>query len=225
MDRKYIDAHHIVERYLADRLPPADKEAFEAYYVAHPEMLDEMEAVAALKVGFGALPAAPPAAAPRHYARFVPAAIAAVLLAAVAAWLLNRPTLETSPALMAARTEELRAGLPAGKSVRIDHQRGIDADAAIELPAQPRALRLRVQPDATLEAASYRLTLLSVGADAEPRTVASLGALQADAEGLVVVFLDSAVLQPGSYELQLADATNSASEEDRFSVAVSAPAP
>src|SRR5437868_10856891 len=51
MDRKYIDDHHVVARYLADQLPDAEREAFEAYYIEHPQMLQEMETAARLKVG------------------------------------------------------------------------------------------------------------------------------------------------------------------------------
>src|SRR5690242_9172553 len=51
MDRRYIDDHHIVARYLADTLPDAEREAFEAYYLEHPEIVREMEAAARFKVG------------------------------------------------------------------------------------------------------------------------------------------------------------------------------
>ena len=46
MDRKFIDDHHIVARYLADQLPDTLREEFEAYYLEHPEVVQELEATA-----------------------------------------------------------------------------------------------------------------------------------------------------------------------------------
>ncbi len=49
MDRKQIDDEHIVARYLADQLTPAEAEAFEAYYTQHPRMVREIEYALRLK--------------------------------------------------------------------------------------------------------------------------------------------------------------------------------
>ncbi len=57
MDRQYIDDHHIVARYLADQLAEAEREAFEVYYLEHPEMLREIEATARFKAGLAQLQA------------------------------------------------------------------------------------------------------------------------------------------------------------------------
>lgn len=51
MDCKYIEDHHIVARYLADRLSDAERQSFEAYYLANPDVVQDMQAVARLKVG------------------------------------------------------------------------------------------------------------------------------------------------------------------------------
>ena len=55
MDRKYIDDHHIAARYLAEQLDEAEREAFEAYYLQHPDVLRDMEAAARLKTGLAQL--------------------------------------------------------------------------------------------------------------------------------------------------------------------------
>ena len=55
MDRQYIDDHHIVARYLADRLPEPEREAFETYYLEHPEIVREIEAAARFKSGLAQL--------------------------------------------------------------------------------------------------------------------------------------------------------------------------
>src|SRR5512138_3501948 len=55
MDRKQIEAEHIVARYLADQLSPAQAEEFEAYYTQHPSMVREIEHALRLKEGLATL--------------------------------------------------------------------------------------------------------------------------------------------------------------------------
>src|SRR3569833_2987010 len=55
MDRKQIEAEHIVARYLADQLSPQEAEAFEAYYTQHPSMVREIEYTLRLKEGLATL--------------------------------------------------------------------------------------------------------------------------------------------------------------------------
>lgn len=49
MDLKYIEANHVIERYLAGRLAPEQAEAFEVYCLEHPEVADELEYARVLK--------------------------------------------------------------------------------------------------------------------------------------------------------------------------------
>jgi len=42
IDREFIERHHIVESYLAGRLPPRGVTDFERFCAAHPELLDEI---------------------------------------------------------------------------------------------------------------------------------------------------------------------------------------
>ena len=46
MNLKHIYDNHVIERYLADQLDDAEREAFEAYYLQHPEVVSDMESVA-----------------------------------------------------------------------------------------------------------------------------------------------------------------------------------
>src|SRR5690349_11516867 len=55
MDRKQIEDEHIIARYLADQLSPAEAEAFEAYYTQHPSMVREIEYTLRLKEGLATL--------------------------------------------------------------------------------------------------------------------------------------------------------------------------
>ncbi len=61
MDRKQIEDEHIVARYLADQLSPAEAEAFEAYYTQHPSMVREIEYALRLKEGLATLRGSPAA--------------------------------------------------------------------------------------------------------------------------------------------------------------------
>ena len=55
MDRKQIEDEHIVARYLADQLSPAEVLEFEAYYTQHPTMVREIEYALRLKEGLATL--------------------------------------------------------------------------------------------------------------------------------------------------------------------------
>lgn len=95
MDRAYIDREQIIARYLADRLSAKEREAFEAYCIAHPQIAEEVELEARLRRGLQAAAErrwicfAQPQ---RHWRALTPAALAAsvalVLTASAAAlWL------------------------------------------------------------------------------------------------------------------------------------------
>ena len=49
MDRNYIEANHIIERYLAGQLTAEQAEEFEVYCLENPEMADDLEYARALK--------------------------------------------------------------------------------------------------------------------------------------------------------------------------------
>jgi hypothetical protein len=47
--QKYIDEHDVVERYLADQLSETEREGFEAYFMEHPEVVQQMNRTARFK--------------------------------------------------------------------------------------------------------------------------------------------------------------------------------
>lgn len=49
MDRAYIDANHIVDRYLAGQLSEDESREFECFYLDHPDMLEELHTQQALR--------------------------------------------------------------------------------------------------------------------------------------------------------------------------------
>jgi hypothetical protein len=221
MNRKYIYDHHIVERYLADQLDDAEREAFEACCLAHPEVVSDMESVARLKVGLATLrdrdELTPLLQAKRSPSRLmaIAAAVAALAIGALLFFVVPR---SPQPVLVAATSSPIAA------SYDILRMRGASDDAQIELPPSPQAIALRVWPEA--ESATYALTLLRISDDGSLQQLASLAPLAAGADGLVIAYLNSGGLSKGRYQLVLRDAnTNAASAESRFTLTlIDAPA-
>jgi hypothetical protein len=111
MDRRYIDDNHVVARYLADRLTDDEREAFEAYYLEHPDVVQELEAAARFKVGLmklrdtGELSRLLQREQRRQWPYFAAAAAVAVLV--IGAFVIIDRTPERHP-ILAATVEALR---------------------------------------------------------------------------------------------------------------------
>ena len=43
MDRKYIEKHNVIERYVLNKLTPTERDEFEQFFLDDPQMLDEVE--------------------------------------------------------------------------------------------------------------------------------------------------------------------------------------
>jgi hypothetical protein len=211
MDRRYIDDHHIVARYLANRLTDEEREAFEAYYVEHPDMVQEMEAAARFKVGLMKLRETGELTRllqreqrpPWHYV----AAAAAIAALAIGTFLLIDRTPASRPVL-AASIDALHAtgGVQATLTGQyaILRTRGSAVDAEIELPPAGQALELRVLPEFAARPERYRVQLFRMSADDSMQSVAELGGLAPDPDTFVSVFVDAARLQAGQYRLAIA---------------------
>lgn len=226
MNRQYIHDNHIVERYLADQLDDADREAFEAYYREYPEVLSDMESVARLKVGLAALrdrDELTPLLQPRRAPSRLLAIAAAVAVLAIGTLIFFVVPTRQQPVLVAgASSVQDRSGrtVAIAGSYDILRMRGASDDAQIELPASPHAIELRVLPET--ESAQYTLTLLRISDDGNLEQLASLSPLAAGADGFVTAYLNSGELSKGRYQLLLrSDAnTDSATAESRFTLAL-----
>ncbi len=208
MDRKYLDDHHIVARYLADKLSDADRTAFEAYREQHPEIVAELEATARFKVGLAALNAKQelaPLLEPSQTRRSVPlrygaafAGLAAAGIVIVAGFnLLKVPVVGLTPAAVSGR---LSAELPAGGRYDVIRMRGASPfDAQLTLPTQPAAIMLRVLPEDE-SAASYRAELREVAASGA-KSIAAVGGLVPGDDHFVVLYVNSSRLVRGDYRL------------------------
>ena len=85
-----LDDRDVIERYLADQLSEAEREGFEAYFMQHPEVVQQMNQTAKLKSALmdlqvdGRLQPLLTAAASRRWIVLLVAALTAATLAIVA---------------------------------------------------------------------------------------------------------------------------------------------
>jgi hypothetical protein len=227
MDRRYIDEQHIVARYLADRLSEAEREAFEAYYLQHPEIVSELEATAKFKAGLmrlqetgelGALLRAQPASARRWV--WAAAAAVAALAVGVGFLLSNRgpERLALAPTLQSL-TRAGGGALTVAGSYRLVRTRSSSLDLDISLPAAASAIELKVLPEFEARPPQYRIALAAVDGDTL-RPVAAASDLRRAADGFVTVYLDSAMLAPGNYQLSVVgeQGTTAAAETSTFRI-------
>jgi hypothetical protein len=220
MNRAEIEREDWVERYLAGRLSDAEVRRFEAYWVENPDLIRDIEAAARMKSGLALLRESGELAGLMRTSWWsgrmrllVLAACAVLMVAGLATW---RSAQSVPGVLLAASAAALPgldgAALPRGGVVTVMRVRSATAvDALIERPALPRALELRVLPDAAPEAATaggaeaglYELSLVEVDASGADlgRAVTSRAAV--DAEGFVSVFVDSRTLHAARYRLRL----------------------
>jgi hypothetical protein len=224
MDRQYIDDRHVVARYLADQLADDERRAFEAYFLRHPEILQELEAAARFKVGLMQLRDAgkiEALIAPQPWyrqIRYVAAAAAAIVAIAIGALLFNARNPTQRPLLIASAD----ASVSIASTHTLIRVRGSSYDADIELPKSPQLIALRVRPEVRAEPARYRVALASVDDDESVHELASLAQLQPDNTGLVVLFLNSEQLERGNYQLDLSGdvGTSTAATTSTFTLRV-----
>jgi hypothetical protein len=221
MNRQYIDEQHVLTRYLAGQLSDTERDAFETYYVEHPQMLQELEIAAKLKLGLNLLEASGEFASPAKREWLSGLAAAAVVVAVITAFWFARP-IPIAP-LMATSMRALGDFAKAPQladTFTIERTRSSGVDARLELPPRSRAISLRVLPELP-GAQSYGLRMSFIPADTAPREVARLRSLRVDADGLITVYVNSQRLQPGSYEILLSpDSSATADTASSFLIMV-----
>lgn len=221
MDRQYIDDHHIVARYLADQLAEPEREAFEAYYFEHPEILREIEAAARFKAGLAQLRDSGELAAllkpTPWYKRWRYLAVAAIAVVAIAvAFFTRTPT----PPLMVANVSSLGGPTKVTSSHSVLRRRGGAFDAEVTLPDTAGAIELRVLPEFTLPDSRYRIALARIDFDDRKQQIAAVDDLTANDDGMVNVYLNAESVQPGDYELTIGGTATDGSRTSRFLIRV-----
>jgi hypothetical protein len=208
MDRKQIEAEHIVARYLADQLSPSEAEAFEAYYTEHPSMVREIEYALRLKEGLATLRDRQQLDAlmrAKRWRRALPLSIAAAVAgAALGTWTWYGPSGDEGP-VAAGSVQELlentQATLPLGGKYMLVRVRSAEqVPLEIPLPAQRSAIELTVLPTGGAAAAPYHLVLEAQGTS---KPIAEVAGLAPGSDGLVAAWLDSERIQRGQYTVEL----------------------
>lgn len=222
----------LASRYLAGQLSPAELQAYEQHLLENPDTVREIEATARLKVGLANLRDAGQlesllreAPAPRwRRTGMALAAAAALVFIAVGLW----RGIDTPPdATLVATASELidRSGRPlaTGSSYALLRTRSSAYDAVIELPAEPRAIELRVRPEAP--APVYSVALSRIHPDASVVQIGNVSELKAEADGFVRLYVDSSRLESGPYLLVITPAQDrTAASTSAFRVKVTDPA-
>jgi hypothetical protein len=225
MDRKQIEAEHIVARYLADQLSHEEAEAFEAYYTEHPAMVREIEYTLRLKEGLATLrdrQELDTLMRARRWRWALPLSVAAAIAgAALGTWTWYGSS--TAAPIAAGSLEALlqdggRATLPLGGKYMLVRVRSTDtAPLQIPLPAEHSALELQVLPSGGADAAPYRLVLERHRAEGKPKPVAEVTRLVPGPDGLVAAWLDSERIERGQYTVELvSERGESAAPAERF---------
>jgi hypothetical protein len=221
----------LASRYLAGQLSPTELQAYEQHLLESPDAVQELEATARMKVGLANLRDAGQlerllreAPAPRlRRTGIALAAAAALAVIAVGLW----RGIDTTPAgtLVATASELIdRSGRPlaTGSSYALLRTRSSAYDAVIELPPEPRAIELRVRPEAP--APMYSVALSRIQPDGSVTQVGNVSELSAEADGFVRLYVDSSRLVTGPHLLVITPAEDrAATSTTAFRVKVVAP--
>ncbi len=215
LDREFIEKHHIVESYLAGRLPPRGVTDFERFCAAHPELLDEIGLAERVHKGLRLLEVAglpdpwqppPEPSGWRNGWRKPAVALGAIALCAVllivgavlAAKLQNRNAqaarltrqiaeqpLEPVTSTRALRLLPSRSGPARESAVTVGGRGGVLADLKLDLSWAPYP--------------QYRIAIDRAG---EGR-VAELHGLTRDSNGDLRLGLNTSALGPGLYQFTI----------------------
>jgi hypothetical protein len=229
--RPNLDDPEMAVRYLADKLAGPEREVFEEHFLANPKVVEEMELDAKLKAGLicirdaGELERLNPA--PRRFWTSLPLAIAASILfvAALSVVTFRYVAPETALAASAAALRRPFGSQPVvGATFKLMSTRTGQYDAVIPLPQSAQALKLQVVLDIEPPVPVLAATLSAIAADSSRTNVMALHQLRADENGILTLYLNSAAVQPGIYELVVSrDADPAAQPEGTFTLNVTAP--
>lgn len=220
VQNKLKDDPAIASRYLADQLTPEERDAFEAELLKSPEVAEELEATARLKVGLARLKdtgeLSKLAGHKPWFQRPTFFAAAAMVPIAAIGLLLARSALLSQPDLLVASPTALVAGLQLGQTHPIERLRGSSYDLQFTLPEHHEAIELRVRAAAVSTAGRYNVALSQIQDSGASVPVATLKGLQATSDQFVSMYADSALLKPGRYQLVVTPVGSLSSDQEEI---------
>ena len=200
MDTEYIKTHDVLNRYVLGQLDEKELVEFELYYLEHPEVLQEVELIRALKAGLQSN-------LDEQGTASEPGTDKGSLIQTIASWFEYPIVLTGNFALIALLATTLlisgEPDTPLGYSATrawVGDVRGERAPLEIELNAASLVLDIDVAAPGT-----YSVTLL----DSTGQPVTRIRAVESSADAVMVVF-DASRLPPGTYQLTVSDPDNSA---------------
>jgi hypothetical protein len=225
--RPHLDNPEMAVRYLSDKLSGPQREAFEAHYLAHPKVVEEMELDAKLKAGLICIRDSNEldrsSIVPKRSWAMMPLAIAASVLVAVTA--VSSFRYAAPEAVLASSTAALRrplgSQLTVGATYKLLQTRTGMYDAVIPLSKGPQVIRLQMVLDLEPPVPSLGITMAAIAEDASRTELAVLHPLQTDENGIVTLYLNSAAVGPGTYELSVSrEATPAEVPEATFTLQI-----
>jgi hypothetical protein len=216
----------IASRYLADQLSDSERQSFEVRLIEDPAVLRELEATARMKMGLREL------RREGHLDNLVEnrnkgslwafgiAAAVAVLAIGLGVWRPDAPKSAMIAASVTALVDDSGHPLRVAGSYAVLRKRADAYDATIALPAERRAIELRILPGAVAPGNSYQITLAQIDGRIPARVIGAVEMLQPAANGEITVYVDSSVLMPGEYELNVMDATGRPIEEPQENLVI-----
>lgn len=217
-----LDRDEWIARYLAGRLSETDTARFEAYWAEHPEITRDLEASARLQAGLRDLRARGELDGvvrdrwwSRRLSLLAVAATVAAFVGGIVAWRMAEgiDRVQLAPTLAALATH---ASNPLEKGATYSLLRlrsSATVDATIDLPAEPRAVELRVLPETTSPDGRYVVRLAAIDDDGRVGSPTTTGPVPADPDGFVTVYVDSRELEAGRYQLGVAPSGGPAAAE------------
>lgn len=210
MDREFILRNQIVDRYLVNKLPARGALDFERYCRAHPEILEDLKVTERVHAGVRLMEAGgvalPWETRPKQFWERLPVSIALALLAAgsVGAALVfhGREVNETAAiaALQKRIAEQPLDPVQGTRTMRIELNRDGPQGAAAYTIADTRAELAELKFQLGWSTLSlFRLTIDRAGQG----RVMVLNNLQRDSNGELRVSLNTHLLGPGAYQLQV----------------------
>lgn len=227
MDSTHTDAAQLIANYLAGRLPASEMDAFEQHVSRDSGIRSEVEQTLRFKEGLGrlrergeldALLRAPP---PRRWSRYAAAASVAFASLAVALWLQLRSP-EPRALLLSSGGSATQHGPVAG-TYNLARTRGSTGSTDVKLPSVAGLIRLRVVPSAdSPPKAGYTVGLRRIDSPTNNPSLVQVKAGPAGSDGYLTVYVDSARLTPGIYELSVAPTVpnGTSAESERFELRV-----
>ena len=218
MQRTRVDAEHAGERYLADQMSPQVAAEFEKLCLEHPEVYRDIEATLRLREGLAVLNdrgELDRLLRPHPQRGLIKAAAAVLLVSLLSWWAWNHREGEyfghgTAPISALSTSHQ---SLPLAGSVVLVRSRETASETPVRLPQERSAIEFKIFPSRFIEHTHYIVTLALRRKDGlEPLGQSEV---EPDTSRYLTVYVNSAQLTRGQYELTVTPQSPAANAADQ----------